>query len=100
MSEIHMDFAFLGKEKEAGKTIPVVVAKERTSRMLMAAAVPIKTTGTYITSRIIGFLREIGCLYGDVIVKTDQEAAMQTLRLNQWLAYSLVHRAKLWEPVP
>ena len=60
--EIHMDFGFLGKEDEAQKTIPILVVKERKSKMLMAAAVPTKTTGSYITKRVVGFLREIGCL--------------------------------------
>ena len=77
--EIHMDFGFLGKEDEAQKTIPILVVKERKSKMLMAAAVPTKTTGSYITKRVVGFLREIGCLYSDLIVKTDQEPAVKSI---------------------
>ena len=42
MSEVHMDYGFLGKEDEAMKTVPMLVVKERTSKMLMAATVPKK----------------------------------------------------------
>ena len=76
MNEIHMDYGFLGKEDEARDTIPMMVVKERTSKMLMAAVCPRKTTGVYIQKRITGFLREIGCLHGDLVVKSDQEPAL------------------------
>ena len=76
MNEIHMDYGFLGKEDEARDTIPMIVVKERTSKMLMAAVCPRKTTGVYIQKRITGFLREIGCLHGDLVVKSDQEPAL------------------------
>jgi hypothetical protein len=79
MSEVHMDYGFLGKEDEALKTIPIVVAKERTSKMVMAAAVPTKTTGAYISNRVAGFLREVGCMHGDMVMKTDQEPALRTI---------------------
>ena len=57
MSEVLMDFAFLGCEDDPQKTVPVLVVKERTSKMVMSAAFPRKTTGTYIARRVIGFLR-------------------------------------------
>ena len=61
ISEVHFDYGFLGNEKEPGKTVPAMVAKERKSRLLMAAVTPTKTTGTYIAKRVMGFLKEIGC---------------------------------------
>ena len=47
ISEVHMDFAFLGREDDPQKTMAVLVAKERTSKMIMSAAAHRKTTGTY-----------------------------------------------------
>ena len=79
MSEVHMDFAFLGREEDPFKTLTVLVAKERTSRMVMSAAVPRKTTGTYVAKRVAGFLREVGCLHGDMVVKSDQEPALRSV---------------------
>ena len=52
MSEVHMDFGFLGREADATRTISVLVAKERTSKMIMSAATPRKSTGAYIEEGI------------------------------------------------
>ena len=79
MCELHMDFGFLGKEDEATKTIPTLVAKERTSKMIMAATVPKKTASNYIQKRVVGFLKETGCLHGDLVIKSDQEPAIKAL---------------------
>ena len=79
MSEVHVDFGFLGREEDPHKSLPVLVAKERTSKMLMSAAVPRKTTGTYIAKRVVGFLREVGCLHGDMVMKSDQEPALRSV---------------------
>ena len=68
MSEVHMDFAFLGREEDPLKNLTVLVAKERTSKMIMSAAVPQKTTGNYVAKRVAGFLREVGCLHGDMVM--------------------------------
>jgi hypothetical protein len=40
LSEIHYDFCSLGDENDPGNTIPVLVARERLSKMTLAAAVP------------------------------------------------------------
>ena len=78
--EIHFDFLFfLGKEGEPGKTIPVAVVKERASGMLMASVVPKKTTGAYVAKRIMAFFQEVGCEFGDIIVKSDQEEAIKVV---------------------
>ena len=79
MSEVHFDVGCLGKEEEANQTIPVLVAKERTTKMMMAAAVPSKMSGSYIQKRVIGFLKEVGCLHGDLVVKSDQEPAIKAV---------------------
>ena len=79
MNEIHMDYGFLGKEDDSLKKMPMTVVKERTSKMLMGAVVPTKTTGSYVQKRITGFLKEIGCLHGDLVVKSDQEPAIDVV---------------------
>ena len=49
-----MDLAFLGREDDPEKTMAVLVAKKRTSKMIMGAAAPRKATGTYIAKRVAG----------------------------------------------
>ena len=78
LCEVHFDYGFLGKENQPGQTVPTMVVKERKSRMLMAAVTPTKT-GAYIAKRFMGFLKEIGCQYGDLVVKSDQEAAAKAV---------------------
>jgi hypothetical protein len=76
LPELHLDVAFFGEEGEPGNTIPVLVARERKTRMTMSPAVPAKSTGTFIERRVVAFMREVGCEHGDVIFKSDQEPAM------------------------
>ena len=63
MCEVHMDFAFLGHEDDPQRTVPVLVVKERTSKMVMSATVPRKTTGRHNAKRVIGFFRKVWCLH-------------------------------------
>ena len=56
MNEVHFDYAFLGKECEPGKLLPVSVVKERITGMTLASVVPSKTTGAFITKRMMAFL--------------------------------------------
>jgi len=74
-----MDYGFLGKEDDAPKTVPMLVAKERQSKMIMAAMVPAKTTGEYIQRRVVSFLWKVGCLHGNLVVKSDQEPAIKAV---------------------
>ena len=66
-----MDFAFLGREEGPEKTMAVLVAKERTSNMVMSTVAHRKTTGTYMAKRVACFLREVGWLHGVMVVKSD-----------------------------
>ena len=79
MTEVHIDFAFMGEEDKPGETIPILVAKERSTRMCMAAATPRKTTGDYIAKRLMAFLKEVGCAVGDMTIKADQEPALSSI---------------------
>ena len=76
--DFHMDFMFLGPKEVAGQTLACMVVREAETRMTMAAAVPYKTTRTYISERIVAFLHETGCLHGDIIVRSDQEPAVMS----------------------
>ena len=40
MSEMHMDFMFIGQEGEPGVTVPALVVRDRSTRMTLAAVVP------------------------------------------------------------
>ena len=62
MLEVHMDFCFPGDEKEPGETLTVLVAKERKTRMVMASVVPRKTTGKFISDRVVAFMQEVCCV--------------------------------------
>ena len=71
MNEVHFDFAFLGKEDEPGKLTPMLVIRERITSMTMASTMPTKSAGA--------FLGEIGCEFGDLLAKSDQEPAVMAI---------------------
>jgi hypothetical protein len=82
LPEVHFDFCFLGnegKKDEVGETLPVLVVREVGSRMTMSAALPSKSTGTFIARCVVAFLKEIGCAQCDIIVKSDQEPAITSI---------------------
>ena len=79
MTEMYLDFAFMGDAENPGRTVPMLVVRERSTKMTMAAAVPSKSTGTYIARRVVAFFKEVGCESGDMIVKSDQEAAIVSI---------------------
>lgn len=75
MPEFHVDFAFPGDEGEKG-TLTMLVAKERRTKAVMATVVPSKSTGEFVARRIIAFMKELGCNYIPVAMKSDQEPAI------------------------
>ena len=77
MPELHADMCLLGDENDPGNTVPVLVVRERSSRMTMA--VPSKTTNTYISKRVVAFMKEVSVVHGDVLVRSDQEPAMKAI---------------------
>ena len=68
---------FLCDDNDPGNTLPVLVLREGSSRMTMAAAVPLKMTGTCISKRVVASMKEVGVVDGDVSVRSDQESAMK-----------------------
>ena len=73
-----MDFMFLGPKDSPGDTVPCLM-REVVSNMVMAAVVPRKTTGLCAAKRALAFLSEVGCLHGDLIVRSDQEPTISSL---------------------
>jgi hypothetical protein len=76
--EFHMDFCFPGGEADK-ETQTILVMRERTTRMTMASAVPSKSTGAFIAKRGVAFMKEVGCQFGTVILKSDQEPAIKAV---------------------
>ena len=78
MNEFSFDYCFPGDE--FGFKLTVLVGRERTSGMTMATVVPMKgLTGKFAVDKVFEFMDECGCRSGDVIVKTDQEPAIEYL---------------------
>ena len=75
MAEVHMDFMFMGDEG-GEETLAVLVAKERSTGMLMATVAPRKSEGVWLAARVMAFMRECGCEVEPVIMKNDGEPAL------------------------
>ena len=73
--EFSFDFCFPGEETP-GENLIVLCGRMRRTRMTLSTMVPRKSTGEFVTARIMAFLRECGCEMSKIIVKTDQEEAM------------------------
>ena len=58
----------------------IVVAKEYDTKSIMASVVPVKgSTHEFPARRIVAFLRELGLEGQDVVLRSDQEPAIQDL---------------------
>ena len=77
--EMHFYFCFLGREGEPHKTITILVAKDRATKMLMATSLPSKTTGTFTAKRVMAFIKECGSEFGDMVHKADQEEVLDKI---------------------
>ena len=78
LPEVHMDYAFFRNE-QAGESVPVLVLKERDSKALSAHVVPFKgATHGETVDQCIRDIKKWG-LHGDLILKSDQEAALVSL---------------------
>ena len=58
--EMSFDFFFLGDE-DGSKSMPVLMAIERATRMKMCTPVPSKSTGEFVARRVLAFMQETGC---------------------------------------
>ena len=78
LSEFSFDYCFPGDE--FGHKLTVLVGRERTSGMCMAAVVPVKgATGSFSTNKALEFIDECGCEHTDIVVKTNYEPAIEYL---------------------
>ena len=76
--EFSFDYCFPGDEK--GTKITVLVGKERVTGMTMACVVPMKgTSGQFAAMRVIEFIKECGAAETEIVLKTDQEHAIDAL---------------------
>ena len=76
--EFSFDYCFPGDEK--GFRLTVLVGRERTTGMTMASVVPVKgTSGQFAAMKVLEFVRECGAEEAEIILKTDQEPAIEAL---------------------
>lgn len=74
-AEIHMDFMYMGEEA-GGKTLTILVVKERRTRAIMASVAPSKGSADFLAKRTMAFMREVGCELEEVTVKSDNEPSI------------------------
>ena len=77
--EVHLDFVFMGDEGAPGELVVILAARDRVTKMGLSTVVPSKSTGTFAAQRVMCFLREIGLARGDLIIKSDQEPAIEAI---------------------
>ena len=76
--EYHMDYCFPGDEFDNRLTVLVVI--EKYTKMKKAVVVPNKgSTGSYAARMVVELINECGDKDRDIIMKTDQEPAIQSL---------------------
>ena len=78
MPELHVDFMFMGDEGR-DKKLTILVAKERSSKMTLATVLPSKASWSFAARRTVAFMREIGCEFGDMTIKSDNEESIKAL---------------------
>lgn len=75
LPEFAFDYCFPGDE--FGYKLTILVGRERTTGMTMATVVPEKgSKGKFVADKVLEFIAECGHASGDIILKTDQEAAI------------------------
>ena len=78
LNEGSFDYCFPGHE--FGFKLTILVGRERASGMTMSTVVPMKgSTGRFAVDRVLDCMSECGRRSGDVLVKTDQEPAIEYL---------------------
>ena len=76
--EFSFDYCFLGGD--GGSKVTVLVGRERVTGMTMASVVLVKgTSGQFAALKVLEFLRQCGAEEANIILKTDQEPAIDAL---------------------
>ena len=77
--EIHVDYCFMGTKSDTSAK-SILVAKEYESKSVMASVVPVKgSSQEFPARRIVAFIRELGLEGQDIVLRSDQEPAIQDL---------------------
>ena len=77
--ELHVDYCFMGSTGDA-TTRCIVVAKDYEHKCVMASVVPVKgSSHEFPAKRIVAFIRELGVEGQDLVLRSDQEPALQDL---------------------
>ena len=77
--ELHVDYCFMSARGDES-TKCIVVAKDYDSKSVMASVVPVKgSSREFPARRIIAFIRELGLEGQDIVLRSDQEPALQDL---------------------
>ena len=76
--EFSFDYCFMGDSGE--ERITILVGRERSTGMSMATVVPAKGgSGQFAVLKVLKFIRLCGAEESDIILKTDQEPAIEVL---------------------
>ena len=76
---MHVDYCFMGSREDVA-TRCIVVAKDYDSKSIMASIVPVKGSSCeFPARRINAFIRELGLEGQDLVLRSDQEPAIQDL---------------------
>ena len=79
VKELHVDYWFMGCKGETA-TRCIVVAKDFHSKSVMSSVVPLKKAcHEYPARRITALMKELGLEAHDLVLTSDQEAALQDL---------------------
>ena len=77
--ELHVDYCFTGSKGDATARC-IVVAKDYEHKCVMASVVPVKGSSHKFPAKRIGaFIRELGLEGQDIVLRSDQEPALQDL---------------------
>ena len=77
--ELHVDCCFMGSKGDATARW-IVVAKDYEHKCVMASVVPVKGSSHELLAKRIGaFIRELGLEGQDIVLRSDQEPALQDL---------------------
>ena len=68
---------FMRLEDQPRKTLTTLVVKERRTKMVMATAVPLKSTGRFVVERVGAFIKELGIDHLDILAKSDPEPSIK-----------------------
>ena len=77
--ELHVDYCFMGSKGDATARC-IVVTKDYEHKCVMASVVPIKGSSHEIPAKRSGaFIRELGLEGQDIVLRSEQEPALQDL---------------------